>query len=188
MDLRQLLGPGFNPDLFLKPAVGLIEITVRTLVVYVVLVVGIRLVSKRPLGLATPFDFVLVLTLSNAVQNAMTGGDNSLTGGIVSAFVLLGSDWAFNRTVFRLKPFKRWLIGQDILLVHDGRQIHSNLRRAGVDEDELRRRALESNFRSLSEVGEAIYEVDGTIVFFPKTAVSRASVPADADNAGSATT
>ena len=73
---------------------ALLGIVFRTFIVYLVVVLGLRFFGKRELGQMTPFDLVLILTMSNAVQNAMTGPDTSLTGGVVSAATLLVSNWA----------------------------------------------------------------------------------------------
>jgi uncharacterized membrane protein YcaP (DUF421 family) len=151
----------------LYPTVSIVEIAVRTLVVYVLLVIGIRLFARRALSPLTPFDFVLVLVLANAVQNSMTGGDNSLTGGLVAAGMLLVANAALNRTLYRLKFFRRLLTGHDVLLIHQGQLLRDNLRRVGIDEDELTQIAQEKNFYSLTDVGEAIYEANGDIAFFP---------------------
>src|SRR3954470_20494927 len=104
----------------LVPAVNVAEIILRTLVVYVVVVAGLRLFGKRELGQMTPFDLVLLLTLSNAVQNAMTGPDTSLTGGLVSAMTLLAANRLANMAGGRIPLLRSWLVGNPSLLVHDG--------------------------------------------------------------------
>src|SRR3982751_282897 len=91
---------------------GLLEIAFRTFVVYVVVVLGLHFFGKRELGQMTPFDLVLILTISNAVQNAMTGPDTSLTGGIVSATILLATNWLFSRLRERSPWLKRWVEGE----------------------------------------------------------------------------
>src|SRR3954453_5935021 len=97
------------------------EIVLRTFVVYLVVIFGLRVAGKRELGQMTPFDLVLILTLSNAVQNAMTGPDTSLTGGIIAACTLLISNWLVNDVAVRIPGIRKWLIGDPSLLVHDGK-------------------------------------------------------------------
>ena len=79
----------------------LLEIALRTTIIYVVVLIGIRLTGKREVGQMTPFDLVLLLLIANAVQNAMTGPDNSVTGGLAAALTLLGINAAVLRLVWR---------------------------------------------------------------------------------------
>ena len=145
----------------------LLEIAFRTLVVYLVVVGGLRLFGKRELGQMTPFDLVLILTLSNAVQNAMTGGDNSLTGGIVAAGTLLLVNWGFGKLGMNLPWVRKWLVGEPRLLVHNGELLAANLRREGLEEGDILMAAREHGIERLSEIGEAMLEVDGTISIIP---------------------
>jgi len=139
-------------------------------VVYCVVVLGLRLFGKRELGQMTPFDLVLILTLSNAVQNAMTGPDTSLIGGLVAAVTLLVSNWFLNNAGARLPWVRKWLVGDPTLLVHEGRMIPERMRREGVTQDELLMQAREHGINSLEEVREAVLEVDGTISIIPGSA------------------
>jgi uncharacterized membrane protein YcaP (DUF421 family) len=166
-DFGKLLGPGVDPDKVFYPSVNLVEISLRTLVIYVLLVLGIRLFARRALSPITPFDFVLVLVLANAVQNSMTGGDNSLTGGVVASGILLLANAVLNRTLYRWDWFRNLLSGRDVLLIHRGEMLRDNMRRVGVDAEELRQIAQEKGFYELSQVGEAIFEANGDIAFFP---------------------
>ena len=153
-----------------QPSVNPIEIAARTAVVYFTVVIGLRLFGKRELGQMTPFDLVLLLTLSNAVQNAMTGPDTSLTGGLVSAMTLLTSNWLINTWGARLPWVSKWLVGNPSLLVHDGRIIREHMRREGVTEEELLMAARQHGIDSLDQVQEAVLEVDGTISIIPTSA------------------
>src|SRR5207248_2852797 len=135
-----------------QPSVNVLEIAARTLVVYFTVVIGLRLFGKRELGQMTPFDLVLLLTLSNAVQNAMTGGDNSLTGGVVSAMTLLTSNYLLNRWASQLLWVRKWLVGNPSLLVHDGRVIPERVRHEGVTEEELLMAARQHGIESLDDI------------------------------------
>lgn len=143
------------------------QIPIGTFAVYAVLVVALRLFGKRELGQMTPFDLVLILTLSNSVQNAMTGGDNSLAGGVLSALTLLVAHWAFTRLGDRVPGVKTWLEGEPTLLVHEGKLIPRHMRLEGVELDEIMMAVRQHGLNDLSEVGDAVLEVDGTISVIP---------------------
>src|SRR5262245_43186413 len=133
-------------DLILLDPIGLLWIAVRTFVVYIILIGGLRIFGKRELGQMTPFDLVVILTVSNAVQNAMVGDDKSVTGAAVSVGMLLLTNWLFNRFIARLPGFRHVVVGQPRLLVHDGQVIQANLRREGLDEDDVLMAAREHGF------------------------------------------
>lgn len=144
-----------------------LQIILRTLAVYAAVVFGLRVFGKRELGQMTPFDLVLLLTLSNAVQNAMTGGDNSLTGGLVSAATLLFVNWVRIKLGFKLPELRKLFVGEPRLLVHDGAILVSNMRREGLDIDDVLEAAREHGIDKIDEIGEAMLEVDGTISIIP---------------------
>src|SRR5512142_2952523 len=101
-----MLGDAFPLD---PAALGVIVL--RTLVVYFALFLGLRLAGKRELGQMTPFDLVVILVISNAVQNAMVGPDTSLSGGLVAAFTLLLVNWAVNRLGLKWAWLGRRIVG-----------------------------------------------------------------------------
>ncbi len=152
---------------------GLLAIVFRTVVVYVVMVLGLRFFGKRELGQMTPFDLVLILTLSNSVQNAMTGPDTSLTGGIVSATTLLVTHWAFTKLGMQVPGVKKWLEGEPSLLVHNGKILTQHMSREGVELDELMMAVRQHGLSDLSEVGDAVLEMDGTISIIPTADAAR---------------
>jgi uncharacterized membrane protein YcaP (DUF421 family) len=161
-------------DLLNLDIVSLLWIVLRTFVVYVVLIGGLRLFGKRELGQMTPFDLVVILTVSNAVQNAMIGIDSSLTGATVSVATLLFTNWLFNQLGFRSPAVRKLFLGQPRLLMHEGNVLEGNLRREGLDEDDLLEAVREHGFDKLSDIGEAMLELDGTISIIPtKTPVLR---------------
>src|SRR5258706_11130236 len=96
-------------------------IVVRTVVVYVFVLAGLRLTGKREVGQLAPFDFALVLLIANAVQNAMVGPDTSLVGGLVAAGVLLGINYLLGLLATRNKAIERLLHGRAKLLVYRGK-------------------------------------------------------------------
>lgn len=143
-------------------------IVVRTLVVYFALLFGLRIAGKRELGQMSPFDLVVVLVLANAVQNAMVGPDTSLTGGLVAAAVLLAANWGVGRLRLRYGWFEREIRGSASLLVNDGQFADDNLRREGIDKEEVFMAMREHGVDELSQVKAAILEVDGTISIVPE--------------------
>ena len=140
---------------------------VRTLVVYLALVIGLRLVGRRELGQMTPFDLVVILLIANSLQNAMVGPDTSLAGGLVSAFTLLAANWILTRLRARLPWLRLMAEGNPILLVSRGQVLHRELRRANIDLADLEQAVREHGLATLAEVDTVILEVDGTMSIIP---------------------
>ena len=151
----------------------LLLIAVRTLIVYVVMVVGLRATGKREIGQFTSFDLVLVLLLANAVQNAMVGQDNTLLGGLVAAITLLSANWFVGYLTERNDWLDRWLLGKPRKLVVDGRVLQENLKAESLTEDELLASIREHGLEDPSQVGLAMLEVDGTISVVSKDDVAQ---------------
>src|SRR5579862_403316 len=105
----------------------LLWIFVRTTIIYIVVLAGVRLSGKREVGQMTPFDLTLLLLISNSVQNAMTGGDNSLLGGIIAAITLLVLNYFVADLSGANRRFRQFVQGQPSLLVHDGQVIESHM-------------------------------------------------------------
>jgi uncharacterized membrane protein YcaP (DUF421 family) len=141
----------------------LIEIFLRTAAIYLVVLAGVRLSGKREVGQMTPFDLTLLLLLSNAVQNAMTGPDTSLTGGVVAASTLLLLNYLVAEVSGGNRRFRKFVQGQPSLLVHDGKIIESHLAKEHVSMDELQRALREHGIASPHDVALAVLEVDGSI-------------------------
>jgi uncharacterized membrane protein YcaP (DUF421 family) len=142
---------------------GVFDIVFRTLVIYVFLLVGVRLSGKREIGQLMPFDFVLLLVLSNSVQNAMVGPDNSLLGGIVAATTLLIITKVLNVVGRHAPAFRRRLTGSPTRLVLHGLLLHQNLEREGMSTDELYQALREHEVTDLADVELATLELDGNI-------------------------
>lgn len=146
------------------------EIILRTAVVYIVVLVLLRAAGKRELGQMSPVDLVVILVIANAVQNAMTGGDNSLIGGIIAATTLVAMNILFSRVAHRL-PYVAHLFESDpTLLVKGGELIKRNMERENVDMDELMMSAREHGIDDLAGVDSAYLERDGSISIIPKDA------------------
>ncbi len=140
---------------------------VRTAIVLLALVLGIRLLGKREVGGLNIVDLVLVLLLGNAVQNAITGGSGSLAVGIVTASVLLALDRALGILFVRRPWIQRTLFGDPTVLATGGRLDRKAMRREGIDEDDILAAMRDLGLNDLSKVRLAVLEADGTISIIP---------------------
>jgi len=144
-------------------ALALLAVIGRTAVIYAVVLAGVRLSGKREVGQMTPFDLTLLLLISNAVQNAMVGPDNSLLGGIAAAATLLILNYFVAEISGANRRFRKFVQGQPSLLVHDGQVITSHMAKEHVSMDELQRALREHGIGSTKDVALAVLEVDGSI-------------------------
>ncbi len=141
----------------------LIEVALRTAVIYLFVLLGVRLSGKREVGQMTPFDLTLLLLLSNSVQNAMTGPDTSLLGGVIAACTLLLMNFLVAEFSGVNRRFRKLVQGQPTLLVHDGKIIESHMAKEHVSLDELQRALREHGIANFHDVALAVLEVDGSI-------------------------
>ena len=139
------------------------EIVLRTVLIYGAILIGLRVFGKREIGQLAPFDLVVLLLISNAVQNAMVGPDTSVVGGLLAAGVLLVLDALLTRLVGRSRRFRRLVEGTPTLLVLRGQTISANMKREGVEPDELMTAVRENGLATLSQVELAVLEIDGKI-------------------------
>jgi len=119
------------------PDIPITEKVLRSVVVYVFLLVAFRLTGKRQVGQLTPFDLIVLLIISNVVQNALIGNDNSLGGGLVGAAAILALNSAVVEVTYRSRRARRLLEAQPTLLIRDGRLLEDNMRRERVTLDDL---------------------------------------------------
>ena len=146
------------------------EIILRTAAVYVVVLVLLRVAGKRELGQMSPVDLVVILVIANAVQNAMTGGDNSLIGGVIAAATLVAINTAFAKVAHRIPIFAHLFESEPTQLVKAGKLIKRNLERENVEMDELMMAVREHGIEDLAKVDSAYLERDGSISVIPKDA------------------
>lgn len=139
------------------------ELVVRAVVVYVVLLLLIRLTGKRQIGQFSPYDLVLLLILSNAVQNSMNAGDNSLVGGLVIALTLVTLNHLVGLLTFRSKRMEGIIDGRPQVLIHDGKLFEDVMTNAKITHTELMSSLRESGYFSIGEVELAILENNGRI-------------------------
>ena len=141
----------------------LLEVALRTTIIYVVVLIGLRLTGKREVGQMTPFDLVLLLLIANSVQNAMTGPDTSVTGGVMAAVTLLGINAVVSRLAWRHKKLRRWVEGTPTLLIHSGKILNEHLAKENVTPDSLRQALREHGVTDVAQVKLAVLEIDGSI-------------------------
>lgn len=141
----------------------LLNILLRTAAIYLVVLIGVRLSGKREVGQMTPFDLTLLLLLSNAVQNAMTGPDTSLWGGVVAACTLLVMNYFVAELSGANRRFRKFVEGQPSLLIHDGQIIAAHMAKEHVSADELHRALREHGIADYKDVALAVLEIDGSI-------------------------
>jgi len=141
----------------------LLQIVLRTGVIYLLVLIGVRLSGKREVGQMTPFDLTLLLLLSNSVQNAMTGPDTSLMGGAIAAGTLLILNYLVAELSGVNRRFRRVIQGQPTLLIHDGEAIASQMAKEHVSFDELNRALREHGISTIKQTALAVLEVDGSI-------------------------
>ena len=142
---------------------GVLAVVARTATIYLVVLLGVRLSGKREVGQMTPFDLTLLLLISNAVQNAMVGPDNSLLGGILAAVTLLGMNYFVAELSGANRRFRKLVQGSPSLLIHNGELIPMHLAREHVSMDEIDRALREHGVASVRDVSLAVLEVDGSI-------------------------
>lgn len=145
------------------PEVSPVEKIIRSLVVYVFLLVMFRIIGKRQVGQMTPFDLIVLLILSNVLQNAMIGPDNSILGGLIGATTILGANWMVSRAAFSSRLFERAVEGVPTLLVHQGMPIEANLRRESISREDLLATLRSQGVFSLSDVNAAVLETSGKV-------------------------
>jgi len=143
------------------------EFIARGLIVYLFLIIILRVTGKRQIGQMSPFDLVLLLVLSNAVQNSMNGGDNSIAAGLILAATLVGANWITGVLTFKNKAAERLIEGSPQVLLHNGKLYERNMADAQVTRGELMAALRSEGFSDFNQVRAAILENDGSISVIP---------------------
>jgi len=146
----------------------ILEKILRPIIVYVFLIIGLRLSGKRELAQLNPFDLIVLLTLSNTVQNAIIGDDNSVTGGLLGAATLLGVNALVVRFLYRHEQLERLVEGEPDVLIENGKIRFDRLKAELITFPELESAAHKQGFASLDEVDRAVLEPGGTVSFIGK--------------------
>jgi uncharacterized membrane protein YcaP (DUF421 family) len=155
-----ILIPAFD-HMFQLP-IPIIEKVLRPVIVYLALVLLLRLFGKRELAQLNPFDLVVLLSLSNTVQNAIIGEDNSVTGGMIGAFTLLAINWLVVRVLFRSPRLTRALEGRSVVLIRDGNVDNKALKNEALTREELIEVIHRQGFEHVHEVHRCELEPNGS--------------------------
>jgi uncharacterized membrane protein YcaP (DUF421 family) len=140
----------------------ILEKLLRPVIVYLVLVVLLRIFGKRELAQLNPFDLVVLLSLSNTVQNAIIGEDNSVTGGVIGSFGLLGINWLVVRTLYNSPRLTRMFEGRSTVLIRDGKIDQKAIKRESLTHEELMEVIHKQGFERLIQVRRCELEPNGT--------------------------
>ena len=149
----------------LIPEIPILEKIIRPIIVYAFLLIAFRLAGKRELGQMTPFDLIILLTISNVLQNAMIGSDNSLGGGLIGGLTLFVVNGVLSRLVYRFPRLAEWLSGGPTVLIENGRIVEPNMRREVMTLEELQRSLRHHNlgWEDVTQIRRALLELDGTV-------------------------
>ena len=153
----------------------LLPIIFRSLIIYFFILLAIRVFGKRELSQLSVVDLVFILLISNAVQNAMVGGDDTLLGGIVAAGTLFAANSLLENLIFRSKKLSSIIQGNPIMLIYKGRVITSHLTKAKIPMSELEASVREHGVADIQEVDLAVLETDGNISVLSNDYKSRTS-------------
>jgi uncharacterized membrane protein YcaP (DUF421 family) len=146
----------------------ILEKIIRPILVYFFLVVMLRLSGKRELVQLNPFDLVVLLTLSNTVQNAIIGDDNSVSGGLLGATSLLATNYLVVRFLYNHNKLDQLVEGKADVLMENGKVRTQHLKTELITMAQLEAAARKQGFASLSEVDQCILEPGGTLSFIAK--------------------
>lgn len=153
---------------FITLTISPLNLIVRAVVVYLFIIFLLRIAGKREIGQMGVSEFVAVLLISNAVQNSMNGGDNSLVGGMILALTLVVLGTIISTLTYRSKKIRRLVEGTPTLLVHKGKMLQANLKRERMNELELRMLLREQGFNTVENLSTVILEPNGTLSILKK--------------------
>jgi uncharacterized membrane protein YcaP (DUF421 family) len=140
-----------------------LNVVLRSLVVYAFVILAFRLVGKKELAQLSVIDLVFILLISNVVQNAMTGPDTSLMGGLIAATALFLANYLLKWALFKFGKFEKILEGEALVLVYKGNPNEKNLKKSKITNEELEATIREHGAKSIDDVDLAMLETDGNI-------------------------
>lgn len=152
--------------------VPLLNLAFRAIVVYLCILILLRISGKRQMGQMNATEFVAILLISNAVQNSMNGGDNSLVGGLVLAVVLIATSTLISYLTYKSKFASSIFEGSPTLLIHKGKIVKENMKKELLSEAELKTLLRKQGFHLMSDIDVAILEADGTLSISGKNSLS----------------
>jgi len=141
----------------------LLDLGIRAVIVYLSVLILLRISGKRQMGQMNATEFVAILLISNAVQNSMNGGDNSLTGGLFLALILIATSAAITYLTFRSKIASTIFEGTPTLLIHKGKTVEANLKKEFLSHSELKTLLRKQGLHNIANIETAILEADGTL-------------------------
>ena len=139
------------------------ELVIRSIAVYAFLILILRISGKRQIGQLAPFDLVLLLILSNAVQNSMSGGDNSLIGGLLIASVLVGVNFIVGYATYKSKKLEALIEGRPQIVIHNGQLYEDVMAKCQLTHHELDAALRQAGCDRIADVRSAILENNGVI-------------------------
>jgi uncharacterized membrane protein YcaP (DUF421 family) len=148
---------------FVQLSLSPLNLAVRAAVVYLSLLILLRISGKKQLGQMGAIEFVTILLISNAVQNSMNGGDNSLLGGLLLAIVLIGLSMALSWLTYKSRFFESVFEGTPTLLIHDGKIIERALRKERLSKEELGVLLRKQGVHHWKEIKSGVLEAGGTL-------------------------
>lgn len=140
-----------------------LDIALRSLAVYVFMLIAIRLTGKKELSQLNTIDVVLILLISNAVQNAMVGNNTSLLGGLAAAAVLFTLNYLLKKITFKNKKIRDFVFQHPEILIHNGKLNFEKLSHLGITDEEIKEAMREHGVEHYKDVKLAMFEVDGNI-------------------------
>jgi uncharacterized membrane protein YcaP (DUF421 family) len=140
-----------------------LDVILRSAAVYLFMIIALRIFGKKELSQLNTADVILILLISNAVQNAMVGSDTSLWGGLAAATVLFAINFTLKKLMFKYKKFSDFMLEKPEILIHDGTLDFKNLSKLNITSDELREAMREHGVEFFKDVKLAILEIDGNI-------------------------
>lgn len=139
------------------------ELVARAIIVYLSLIIFIRVTGKRQIGQLSPFDLVLLLILSEAVQNAMTAGDESVAGGLIVVATLLAINYLIGFITYKSRKAEDIIEGRPEILIRDGKLIEQVAQKSRISERELESTLREAGFFKMEDVRLAVLEDNGSV-------------------------
>lgn len=144
------------------------DIALRAIALYVFVVFVMRMIGRRELSTLTPFDLVLLIVLGDAIQQGLTQDDYSVTGAVVAVSALASMQVITSYISYRVKPFRKILKGEPIILIEGGKLLNQNLRRERITADDVAEEMRTQQIAAFDQVQWAILESNGTISFIQK--------------------
>ena len=144
------------------------DIAIRAIALYVFVVFVMRMIGRRELSTLTPFDLVLLIVLGDAIQQGLTQDDYSVTGAVVAVSALAIMQVTTSYISYRVKPFRKILKGEPIILIEGGKLLNQNLRRERITADDVAEEMRTQQIAAFDQVQWAILESNGTISFIQK--------------------